>query len=279
MTIGFRSFSTALVLLACLTGTTRAQTTLFSDNFTGGSTSLTYTNLASITSHGAATDATLGDAYQVQAGNLSVLLALFPHSVSLGTTTGDYVRLNLTLRTESNPSGYFRLGLFDDAGTLWSSANGDDTGYNADFGSTKSAWYATGGPAYYLTVGTPSTNAPGTSLQRALTTTVPVMFQLQLTRTDAGATFTVHRGTTASGPTTLVYSLDHATPVTEFDEFAILTQNARNYWLDDLSVTTGNSLSAVPEPSTYAALAGAFALGLTAWRRHRAVAIRSAKPA
>jgi hypothetical protein len=267
MTIGFRSFSTALVLLACLAGTMRAQTTLFSDNFAGGSTSLTYANLASITAHGAATDATLGDAYQVQAGNLSVLLALFPHSVSLGSTTGDYVRLNLTLRTESNPSGYFRLGLFDDAGTVWSSANGDDTGYNADFGSTKSAWYATGGPAYYLTVGTPSTNAPGTSLQRALTTTAAVMFQLQLTRTDAGATFTLHRGTVASGPTTLVYSLDHATPVTEFDEFAILTQNARNYWLDDLSVTTGNSLSAVPEPSTYAALAGVGALGLVVWRR------------
>jgi hypothetical protein len=247
----------------------RAQTTVASENYTAGATSLTYANLASITAHGAANDATLGDAYQVQAGNLSVLLALFPHSVSLGTTTGDYVRVGLTLRTETTPSGYFRLGLFDDGGTLWSSANGDDTGYNADFGTTKSAWYATGGPAYYLTTGTPSTNAPGTSLQRGLNTTAPVIFQLQVTRTEAGATFTVHRGTIASGPTTLVYSLNHSAPVTEFDEFAIFTQNARTYWLDDLSVSTG-TVSAVPEPSTYAAVLGALAVGLVArWRGRR----------
>lgn len=257
------------LLSACtLAGSLSAQTTLFSESYTGGAATLTYANLASITAHGAGSDATLGDAYQVQTGNLSVLLALFPHSVSLGATAGDYVRLNVTLRTETTPGGYFRLGLFDNGGTIWSSANGDDTGYNADFGTTKAAWYATGGPAYYLTTGNPSTNAPGTSLQRALTTTTPVMFQLQVTRTEAGATFTVHRGTTAAGPTTLVYSLEHAAPVTEFDEFSIFTQNARTYWLDDLSVTTGN-VSAVPEPSTYAAILGALALGLVALQRAR----------
>jgi hypothetical protein len=266
----FRNFLSFLGGCALAVGSACAQTTLFSDNYTTGTTALTYANLASVTAHGAGTDATLGAAYQVQAGNLSVLLALFPHSVSLGTTTGDYVRVSLTLRTETTPGGYFRLGLFDNGGTIWSSANGDDTGYNADFGTTKAAWYATGGPAYFLTTGTPSTNAPGTSLQRGLTTTAPVMFQLQVTRTDAGATFTVHRGTTAVGPTTLVYSLEHAAPVTEFDEFAIFTQNARTYWLDDLSVATGNThVSVVPEPSTYAALVGTLALGLVALRRAR----------
>ncbi len=241
-----------------------AQTTLYSESYTGGATSLTYVNLASLTAHGAGNDATLGDAYQVQAGNLSVLLTLFPTSVSLGAATGDYVRLNVTLRTETTPSGYFRLGLFNDGGTLWSSANGDDTGYNSDFGTVKAAWYATGGPAYYLTTGTPSSNTPGTSVQRSLTTTSPVMFQLQVTRTEAGATFTVHRGTTAVGPTTLVFSLDHNAPVTEFDEFAIFSQSARTYWLDNLSVSTGNT-NAIPEPSTYA-----LALGCVTWRRRAA---------
>lgn len=258
-----------LGLCAATPQVARAQTTVFSENYTAGATSITYANMASATSHGTATDTTLGAAYQVQAGNLSVLLALFPHSVSLGATAGDYVRLNVTLRTEATPSGYFRLGLFADGGTIWSSANGDDTGYNADFGTAKAAWYATGGPAYYLTIGNPSTTAPGTSLQRSLTTTTPVMFQLQVTRTEAGATFTVHRGTTAVGPTTLVFSLDHDAPVTEFDEFAIFTQSARTYWIDDLSVTTGN-VSAVPEPSTYALALGALALGLAAWRRRKA---------
>jgi len=249
----------------------RAQTAVFSENYAGGTSALTYANLASVNAHGAATDTTLGDAYRVEAGNLSVLLALFPHSVSLGATAGDYVRLNVTLRTETTPGGYFRLGLFADGGTIWSSANGDDTGYNADFGTAKAAWYATGGPAYYLTTGNPSSTAPGTSLQRSLTTTAPVMFQLQVTRTAAGATFTVHRGTTAAGPTTLAFSLDHDAPVTEFDEFAILTQNARTYWIDDLRVTTGN-VSAVPEPATYALLLGALAVGGVAVRCRRNLA-------
>lgn len=258
-----RTLGAAAWLASFLTLSLNAQTTVFSENYTSGATALTYVNMASITAHGADTDATLGEAYRVQAGNLSVFLVLFP-TVSLGASAGDYLRLNVTLRTESNPSGYFRLGLFDDAGTLWSSANGDDTGYNADFGTTRSAWYATGGPAYYLSVGTPSTNTPGTSLQRTITTTAPVMLQFQLTRTETGATFHVHRGTTATGPTTLVYSLDHTSPVTSFEEFSILTQGARDYWIDNLNLTTG---SAIPEPSTYAAGLGLVALGLAAWRK------------
>jgi hypothetical protein len=263
----FPALFTVLLLLA-VQRPLHAQTTLFSDSFTNGATTLTYANLASLTSHGTNTDVTLGDSYRVEAGNLSVLLVLFPSAVTLGGNPGDYVRLNATLRSEATPSGYFRLGLFDNGGTLWSSANGDDTGYNADFGSStgsRAAWYATGGPAYYLTTGSPSTQAPGTSLQRQLLTTSPVMFQLQLTRTETGATFEVFRGTTVTGPTTLVYSLEHATPVTEFDEFSIFSQSARTYWIDNLSVRTG--AAAIPEPSTYATLAGLLALGLVTWRR------------
>lgn len=266
---GLGPLLTATALLACLASAARAQTTLFSENYTGGATSLTYANMTGITAHGAASDATLGESYQVQAGNLSVFLVLFP-TVSLGASTGDYLRLNVTLRTESNPSGYFRLGLFDDGGTLWSSANGDDTGYNTDFGNVRSAWYATGGPAYYLTTGSPVTTTPGTTLQRTITTTAPVTLQFQLTRTESGATFTVHRGTSSSGPTTLVYSLDHASPVTTFDEFSIFTQSARNYWIDDLALVTGN-LSTIPEPSTYAAGCGLAAFALVARRRRRKV--------
>lgn len=260
-----RNLSTAALVAGAVTLGLQAQTTVFSENYTGGATTLTYVNMASISAHGAGTDGTLGEAYRVQAGNLSVFLVLFP-TVTLGSNTGDYLRLNVTLRTESNPSGHFRLGLFDDAGTLWSSANGDDIGYNTDFGSVRSAWYATGGPAYYLTTGTPLTNTPGTSVQRALSTTSPVTFQFQLTRTETGATFTLHRGTIATGPNVLVYSLNHSTPVTNFEEFAVFTQNARDYWLDNLSLTTG---SAIPEPSTYAAGLGAAALGLVMWRRRR----------
>lgn len=246
-----------------------AQTTVLADPFTGGSSVLTYANLTGITAQAVAPDADLGsEARQVTAGNLSVLLALLPSAVSLGGNTGDYVRLAFDFRTESTPSGYLRFGLFNSAGTLYSSANGDDTGYYADFGystGSRQAWYATGGPAYYLSVGNPATSAPGTSIQRQLTTVAPVTFQLQLTRTETGATFTVHRGTLVSGPTTLVYSLDHATPVTSFDEFAIFSQSARTYWIDDVTLTTG---SAIPEPSAYAAAAGVLALGL-AWRRRR----------
>ena len=245
-----------------------AQTTVFSDSFTDGSSVLTYANLSSITSQTISIDTELGSrARQVVAGNYGTLLALFPSTVSLGTATGDYLRLRFDFRTESNPGGYLRFGLFNSAGTIYSSANGDDTGYNADFGSTRQAWHATGGPAYYLSVGSPATNTPGTSLQRQLSVLTPVTFQLQLTRTETGATFTVHRGTPVAGATTLVYSLDHASPVTSFDEFAIFTQNARTYWLDNLTLST--SAAAIPEPGTSSAIAGLLGLGALAVRRTR----------
>lgn len=46
-----------------------------------------------------------------------------------------------------------------------------------------------------------------------------------------------------------------------------------NQWIMLTEVTfTGSTASAIPEPSTYAALAGVAALGLVAWRRRRATA-------
>lgn len=47
---------------------------------------------------------------------------------------------------------------------------------------------------------------------------------------------------------------------------------ASDIWLNSTSLSV--SASAIPEPSTYAALAGAFALGLVAWRRRGARAVR-----
>jgi hypothetical protein len=53
-----------------------------------------------------------------------------------------------------------------------------------------------------------------------------------------------------------------------FDAFAIysVTTNGSNFVIDTVKIT------AVPEPSTYAACAGAAVLGLAFWRRRRAAA-------
>jgi hypothetical protein len=259
----FRLLRLPVLALALGAASASAQTTVFAENYTGGSSTLTYANLASVAAHGVATDSVLGEAYRIQANNLSAWLVLLPSAVSLAQT-GDYVRLTFDFRSESNSSGHLRFGLFNSAGTVYSSANGDDHGYYADFGSTQQkAWYATGGPAYFLTLGTPvvSNSNPTFPQLHRITTTAAVPLQLQVTRTSAGATFTVHRGTT------LIYSLDHTSPVTSFDEFAIFTQSARTYWVDNLTLTTG---TAIPEPGTSAALAGALGLIFVGWRRRRA---------
>jgi hypothetical protein len=53
-----------------------------------------------------------------------------------------------------------------------------------------------------------------------------------------------------------------------FDAFAIysVNTNGSNFAIDNVLIT------AVPEPSTYAACAGAAVLGLAFWRRRRAAA-------
>lgn len=70
------------------------------------------------------------------------------------------------------------------------------------------------------------------------------------------------------------YTNTDATPVSSFDMFAVLLQNTTgsdvSFTLTMDTATLVGSYSAVPEPSTYAALAGLAALGLVAWRRRRA---------
>ncbi|MFZ9839474.1 MAG: PEP-CTERM sorting domain-containing protein, partial [Opitutaceae bacterium] len=70
--------------------------------------------------------------------------------------------------------------------------------------------------------------------------------------------------TVSTPPTSLINSDPY-----QFNAFAIYSLTGTNdFTLDDISITH----TAVPEPSTYAACAGAAVLGLAFWRRRRAAA-------
>lgn len=248
----------SLLLASCL----QAETTHVNDQFTAGTSAITFSVIGSGTtsySNDSGAGTLQSDAFKFDAANLNALIGLLPDSLTLGDTIGDYLSVRFRVRQEENFTGYFRFGLFN-IGPL--SGTGDDNGYYVDFGSggSRAAWYATGGPANYFGTGTPKdTTYSGTLSTREINLTTPVTLTLKLTRTSTGADFDAINGAVT------VYTVSHTTPVTKIDEFAIFTQQARVIWLDDITVTTG---SAIPEPATWAAWLGACAL-ITAGTRRR----------
>jgi hypothetical protein len=249
--------------LFALAGGTATAATLLTDNFTGGSSAITF----SVIGAGSATYATDSGAgtlesaaLKFQAANLNTLVGLFPSRISLGTNPGDTLAVSFKVRQEENFTGYFRFGLFN-IGPI--NGTGDDTGYYVDYGDAGSgaAWYATGGPANYFGTGTPSdpSNSGAFSLSQ-INLTTPISLTLRMTRTETGANFDAINGST------VIYTVSHSSPVTTFDELAVFTQQARVIWLDDITVT---STTSVPEPASCASLAGVFMLGFGAARRRR----------
>ena len=116
----------------------------------------------------------------------------------------------------------------------------------------------------YDATGTRSgTETPKVSLQ----TNTPYSATYTVSRSSGTAltfSFSLTDGTINFGNSYLVN-----TPTTyAFDAFAIysVTTDGSNFAIDNVTVT------AVPEPSTYAACAGAAVLGLALWRRRRAAA-------
>jgi len=102
----------------------------------------------------------------------------------------------------------------------------------------------------------------------------PVSFEIDttytgnmtVTRTNEGVNISVSFLGGDFGTAYQVFRSDNSDPLFEFDMLAFhLNANvAVAYELDNVTV------SVIPEPSTYATLAGALALGLVAWRRRRA---------
>jgi hypothetical protein len=189
--------------------------------------------------------------------------------------------------------GGFRLGLFDSQGDR----RGDETntGFNDYTG-------------YVFTLNPSTTSATGLKLlarsaNSSLTTPdlvslISTTNHAQYTDVGVGQTsafgtnttyrvsYTVNRGTgegltfalsvsVSGGPLVFTTSFNVPIPVTStFDSFALysLNNNPANGTLGSNFAIDNVLITAVPEPSTYAACAGAAVLGLAFWRRRRAAA-------
>lgn len=132
-----------------------------------------------------------------------------------------------------------------------------------------------GGGAYDTPTGVVF-SAASPSTQAALTNTTQYTLELQVTLSNTSEYTVGYTLYDASGVTTLqsitgVASAGNFLANLQFDGIAIGyrssgTSLATSIELDSLDVTRN---TVIPEPSTYAALAGAAALGLAAWRRRR----------
>jgi hypothetical protein len=119
----------------------------------------------------------------------------------------------------------------------------------------------------YIATGTASPSTPEPTLQ-AFPTGKALQGSYTVSRTTS-ASLTFSFSLTGEGLVNFNRSYVVSSPSTySFDAFALfsLSSNGSNFAIDNVTVT------AVPEPSTYAACAGAAVLGLAFWRRRRAAA-------
>ena len=213
-------------------------------------------------------------------------------SIGLNESLQVSFTLSFTNAVDS-PTG-MRMGLFDsNAGTI-PLANTPSTsqsvfqGYDG-FLVNWNAFPPSGNNNLTLRYRTPGASA-STSLMSSFTSTfattgttagsTPTLHAFQ-TGTDYQATYTISRGSgsslsfsfsiTGGTITTFSQTSTMSAPTTyEFNAFALYSlSNTSDFGIDNVLIT---HTTPVPEPSTYAACAGAAVLGLAFWRRRRAAA-------
>ncbi|MEN9812747.1 MAG: hypothetical protein RL479_1433 [Verrucomicrobiota bacterium] len=230
---------------------------------------------------------------------------------TLGNDKTLQVTFDLSFTTVGQSPGGFRVGLFDSNGaTRPTSANNASTGFQYYDGYLFS-WNPNPGSssnALRLSARTPKSSALDTLLSSTATSTYSVVGssggpsgQVFQTGTTYQATYTVSRGSgsgltfefSVTGGSLVDFSNSFAitSPRTNaFDAFAIYSVSddlnktpavyGSNYNIDNFIVSyfdtpklgANSTEPAIPEPSTYAACAGAAVLGLAFWRRRRAAA-------
>lgn len=284
-----KALLTALAVLAAAPLVASAQVTLLSDDFGDGS--ITDQNLT--TSARWYNSSTSG--MSLSSGALSLTggrhaLAYFTNS---GTHTlanvGDSlsVTFNIVFTQVGNASGGFRVGLFHSNGAARPTDNGD----NASFSNYD-------GYAFSVALATPTSSASSNNnliLQErnagVATTLISALTGGAYTAIGSGGgptgqtlstatTYTINYTVSRPSASALTFSFsltggsvsgfsnsftDNSPTTYGFDAFALLStsSNGSNFSIDNVQVT------AIPEPTTYAAIVGALALGLVAYRRRQ----------
>lgn len=124
----------------------------------------------------------------------------------------------------------------------------------------------TSNPQKLISTTSPFSSPLASTTSQALTLGASYTVTLTMTRTATGVD--LDAAWTGAGLSNYAVSYsDNAAAFTHFDTVAFGGQFAlnENFTFTNLSLT----YNAIPEPSTYAALAGALALGFVAWRRRR----------
>ncbi|MBS0633042.1 MAG: PEP-CTERM sorting domain-containing protein [Verrucomicrobia bacterium] len=243
-------------------------------------------------------------------GSVVEAAALFTTSPITLAASGDYVRLTFTFSGTgiATSNGYVLTGLFNSHGTTpltgltnytsatFSGGTAGWTGYNVGMavvsGSSSTKMFARPtqtaltannqdliygglGSAYTLPVqiGTSNSTKPSLTDSTVYTATFDVSLNSSLASVT---TYNLYTGASATGTPILTGTGTQAsgTATTIFDSFALGFYNkasassAINY--SSVSVSTNVALAPVPEPATYALLAGLATLGFVAVRRSRA---------
>lgn len=210
-------------------------------------------------------------------------------AVSLDST-GDFIELNFSVvsfASNNNNPWAFRFGIFDNDGTAatandQTSVTDDWLGFlsiyrttNNQTNQTNNAIFqqgtGTGGLAGTTVVGGLFGGDPGNIAGTGITkigsnfnsdfradeTTFAAVFRIE--RTDTGLDITTLQSDTGATVTRSILAANVATY--EFNSIAFA--HSGNFTVDDITVT------AIPEPSTYALIFGFFSLGLLIWRRRK----------
>lgn len=279
----------ALAVLATTPVIAMAQTTLLNDTFSDGSSTDQNLSSSALWLNSSTSGMTLtSGALSVTAGRHALTYFTDSGTHSL-TNVGDSltVSFNIVFSQVGNASGGFRVGLFDSNGAVRPTANGNNSAFT-DYN----------GYAFSMALATPTTSSStnnNLSLQERNTSVSGALIsgltggaytgigsgggptgQTLATATTYTINYSVSRTTASS--LTFAFSLtggtvtgfsnsftDESPSTYEFDAFAILStsSNGSSFSIDNVQVT------AIPEPSTYAALAGFAALGLCVWQRRR----------